>query len=77
MSQPDTHALIRSLRGRLCPACGKVKRAGQTVCPACWRKLPPAFREPLYDRVGEGYEQAFTDAMRSLGVDEPRFEGAP
>lgn len=74
MSQPDTRDLVRSLRGRLCPACGSVKRARQTLCPSCWSKLPPSFREPLYDRVGAGYEEAFAAAMRNLGVDEPLFE---
>jgi predicted amidophosphoribosyltransferase len=63
---PDIHTLKSSLMGDLCPICGKSKRPAQTLCPHCYSKLPLTLRRKLYDRIGQGYEQAIEAAMKHL-----------
>jgi hypothetical protein len=69
----DTADLVDSLQGRVCPACGGMKKAKQTLCARDYYRLRPDQREALYRRVGEGYEEAFDDAMRTLGVTAPKL----
>lgn len=69
----DAHTLIESLRSDLCPACGNPKKPAQTLCKGCYFKLPAKLRSGLYDRVGDGYEEAFAAAMTKLGVTAPLF----
>jgi hypothetical protein len=34
---------------RTCPTgCGRSVRAGQLLCPACWRKVPGHLQGPVY-----------------------------
>jgi len=66
-------ALIASLASDLCPACSRAKRPRNTLCYGCYRSLPQPLRTALYNRVNNGYEQAFNDAMLSLEVAEPAF----
>jgi hypothetical protein len=73
-SAPKPIVLIQSLRGDLCPMCAKSKRPAQTMCPACYAKLPGQLKKDLYKRVGAGYEQAVEAAMTSLGVTEFRIK---
>lgn len=60
--------LMFSLRRLVCPACGGVKRSGETVCHVCWYRMPRPFRLPLYRRIGAGYEDAFRRALLGMGV---------
>lgn len=69
--------LARSLQSDLCPMCGKWKRPAQTMCPADYRKLPGQLKKDLYNRIGEGYEEAVDAAMKSLGVTEFKTNAAP
>ena len=61
-----TRDLVMSLRSGTCPACNKPKTAMKTFCYPCYRRLPRAKQDALYQLVGEGYEQAFADAMQHL-----------
>lgn len=63
--------LLQSIQGDTCPACGKFKDSGKTVCRRCYFDLPSALRNALYDRIGKGYEEAFENAMSHLQVAEP------
>jgi hypothetical protein len=64
-------ALVRELRGEVC-RCGERKTPMQTFCKGCYFALPRLLRQRLYDRVGEGYEEAYQaaagwlDAKRGL-----------
>ncbi|MBX3396535.1 MAG: hypothetical protein KF841_14330 [Phycisphaerae bacterium] len=67
----ETRRLVRSLRSDVCPSCAGKKKGMQTFCGKCYFKLPHAMRKALYDRVGEGYEEAFAAACDKLGVGNP------
>jgi len=58
-------ALIAELAGVRC-RCGRVKRPGQTFCRPCFYILPRQLRGRLYRRVGDGYEETYTAALRIL-----------
>ncbi len=57
--------LARELAGTEC-LCGGPKKARSSVCYACWRKLPKKLQQGLYQRIGQGYEQAYADAKNHL-----------
>ena len=67
--------LIASLRSTTCPACGGFKQPNQTMCRRDYSKLSGPQKRALYKRVGEGYEAAVADALKTLGVTEMK-EGA-
>jgi hypothetical protein len=60
---PDSTELVRSLVSTLCPACKRAKKTRQTFCTGCYMSLGRGMRNALYDRVGEGYEQAYKAAF--------------
>lgn len=71
ISEVDPAALsardaIRSLRSPICPACVGEKKPYKTLCGGCYHALPRNVARALYQRVGEGYEQAVAAAFRSL-----------
>lgn len=61
--------LIASLGGGACPACRRHKGPGKSFCWPCWNRLPKPLRQPLYQRVGAGYEEAHAAAMAALKGD--------
>lgn len=65
---PDKYQLVRSLHSMVCPACGRRKKYGHTLCGRDYRALPPLMRTALYLRIGAGYERAITEAMDRLGA---------
>jgi hypothetical protein len=67
--------LVTSLRSTVCPSCSRGKQSGQTLCRPCWAQLKPAIGVSLYQRVGKGYEQAFSNAMKALMVTTLHFPG--
>jgi hypothetical protein len=60
--------LVESLRRTVCPMCGDVKKAFQTLCVGDYRELPHGRKMALYDRLGEGYEEAVAAAFKARGV---------
>jgi tRNA(Ile2) C34 agmatinyltransferase TiaS len=66
----DTRTALDSLRSTVCPACGKTKGNGKTLCMKCFCKLPGPLKERLYRRIGNGYEVAVRDALNVLGASE-------
>ena len=57
--------LIAELQGTAC-RCGSTKRPKQTFCHTCYYSLSADTRRALYRRVGEGYEEAYDEAIREL-----------
>lgn len=55
-----------SCMGEYAPGCNRGKRQGRTVCICCWNLLPRDVQIRLYNRIGEGYEEAYAEAMRVL-----------
>lgn len=60
-----TETLVRELAGTTC-RCGRAKRARQTFCSRCYFALAPPLRATLYQRIGEGYEEAYAAAVAAL-----------
>lgn len=46
--------------------CGNPKDSGRSHCRTCYFHLPPQLRKSLYRRVGEGYEEAYTESLEVL-----------
>lgn len=69
--------LITSLQGKTCPACAQAKRRGETFCGRCYRTLPAPRRNALYQRIGEGYEEAISAALRHLNALKFHMPPAP
>ena len=72
----DNKGLIDSLRSTVCPACGGPKHAKMSLCGRQYRQLPPAMRNALYRRIGNGYREAFIEAMSFFDIDQGENAGA-
>lgn len=58
-------AMLEELKGQKC-YCGARKAKMQTFCRAQYSSLPPRMRSALYQRFGDGYEEAYTKARKYL-----------
>jgi len=67
--------LHAELLGTKC-RCGRAKRSKQTFCFACYSALPLKTQRALYRRMGEGYEEAYAEAVGKLRGDNPHGEDA-
>ena len=65
--QLDPRTVIISLKSRICPACGRPKGSGMSLCGGDYRSLPATLRQSLYARVGHGYENALFESLMFLG----------
>ena len=63
MSQ--TKDLIEELRGMWC-RCGCRKQSRKTFCGRCFYSLTKEHQAALYQRIGEGYEEAYQAAVEVL-----------
>lgn len=61
----DRIDLLHELKSGQCP-CGNRKRPRETFCSSCYFALPRVMRQELYNRVGEGYEEAYKQASDYL-----------
>lgn len=59
----DLVRLVRELEGKKC-FCGARKAPMQTFCSSDYFALPKDIRNALYNRIGEGYEQAYAEARK-------------
>ena len=73
VEQASTRDLIVSLASDTCPVCGRPKEPRQTLCRSDYFRLPRPIRVALYDRIGDGYEEAIQRAFGRLGVTEFRM----
>jgi hypothetical protein len=56
---------VRELEGTRC-YCGAKKQGNQSFCRDEYYALPPAQRQALYRRIGDGYEEAYKNAREYL-----------
>jgi hypothetical protein len=56
---------VKELQSETC-YCGAKKRGMQTFCRKDYYALPPKMRQALYNRIGEGYEEAYQEARKYL-----------
>jgi hypothetical protein len=57
--------LVTELAGSLC-RCGREKKKGNTFCRLCYFSLPRILQLKLYRKVGNGYEEAYQEAVECL-----------
>lgn len=65
MMNEEQMAMLAELRQNIC-YCHKPKRPHQTLCRPCFLSLPAAMQRSLYQRIGRGYESAYTSAKNFL-----------
>lgn len=74
----ESETLVKSLLSDVCPACGGPKKPRHSMCGRDYRRLPSNLKAALYDRLGDGYEEAMDEAFGHLGVIAPHLpKGAP
>ncbi len=61
----DTRFYIDELRSDECQ-CGNWKKPGHSFCYKCYRSLPGHYQQDLWQRMGDGYEQAYDAACTWL-----------
>lgn len=73
MTQQEQHQreLIHGEFGLLSEKCecGRRKISRQSFCRACYKVLPEHLKKALYNRIGEGYEEAHASARSWLKGD--------
>lgn len=57
--------IFEAFKSQTCQ-CGKPKVAHQSFCRACYYSLPRTMQHALYNRFGEGYEEAYEQACQHL-----------
>ena len=55
----------RELKSSEC-FCGKSKKPRHSFCVGCYRELPRDKQKNLYQKIGEGYELAYEEAVKWL-----------
>ena len=64
----DFKFYLQELNGEEC-ACGAWKRKRYSFCYACYHALPKDIKDDLWQRMSEGYEEAYDDAVSWLKDD--------
>lgn len=59
--------LLKELIGTACQ-CGSEKVKHQTFCRKCYFALPRHIQNRLYQKVGNGYEEAYQEAVDFLSL---------
>lgn len=57
--------LLHELAGEVCQ-CGSHKFQKTSFCWECYHRLPAAMQRALYNRRGDGYEEAYLAALKVL-----------
>ncbi len=61
----DDVAMLRLLACKAC-LCGNPKGRSMSHCRSCYYTLSPSERSALYNRIGQGYEEAFMASLKVL-----------
>lgn len=61
----DRGAVVKALLAQEC-TCGRKKKPRQSFCRHCYFKLPEYMRKLLYQKMFDGYEQAYANAIEYL-----------
>lgn len=48
--------------------CGNYKTSNFSFCPSCYYLLPDHLKSPLYRKMGDGYEEAYEEAVAALDI---------
>jgi hypothetical protein len=61
----DRAFYVETLKSEEC-LCGRVKKPGNSFCFRCYKELPADMQKALYRKMGDGYEEAFEEAVAWL-----------
>jgi len=62
---PPKNDYVRILQSNEC-ACDRGKQSGKAFCFRCFKALPGDMQRALYKRVGQGFEEAYEEAVKWL-----------
>lgn len=65
LTKDERPRILRELQTVKC-FCGRKKGSGKTFCQKHYYALPKPMQSALYQRFGEGYEEAYTAARKWL-----------
>jgi hypothetical protein len=65
--------ILRSLDCNRC-ICGKRKKEMMSHCRSCYFSLPPENRKALYRKFNQGYQEAYRESLKILGIEPERIE---
>lgn len=65
----STSEALDALKSTTC-ICGKNEPSMKSHCRPCYFRLPRAVQRALYNRIGSGYEEAFTKSKALLLKEE-------
>lgn len=58
--------IMKDFQGTTCRGCFSRKNRSKSFCSTCYFKLSEEMRASLYQRFGQGYEEAFVEAVNFL-----------
>lgn len=58
----DIKFYLQELNSEEC-ACGATKKAKYSFCYTCYQLLPDDMKRELWNRLGDGYEEAYDEAI--------------
>lgn len=61
----DQKFYFEELRSEECQ-CGRAKKRGWALCHKCYSSLPHEMQIALYRQIGDGYEEAYEEAVAWL-----------
>lgn len=70
----STKSILAEFLGMICPSCNQLKQKNNAFCVSCYRRLPRVLQHAVWNRFGEGFEQAFTDAKAYLTKKREMFK---
>ncbi len=59
-------SILQVFISNVCPACSKPKKLNTAFCKACYFGLSRQMKSALWNRFGEGFEEAYTAALSFL-----------
>jgi hypothetical protein len=59
----ESSEIFALFAGKVCPACEGSKQTFNAFCKYCYRELPKALQACLWQKFGQGFEQAFQACM--------------
>ena len=65
MPDKDTQFYLEELKSEEC-FCGKTKKSGMSFCYKCYSSLSKDMQRDLYQRIGDGYGEAYDKAVEWL-----------
>jgi len=66
MNNPDSEFYIEAFKSEEC-FCGRNKKSRMAFCYGCYKSLPHDMQKALYQRMGNGFEEAYEEAVKWLG----------